>query len=247
MNRPAKSRITAQRVEAYKKAFELRKQGLGPIRISKIIGVPWPTIGHWFYEGYHPLGATNRFEVVASPELAYVIGAVLGDGYVHYKSGQEYEAVLCVKDREFAETFSKSVTKILRKQKPYKVQRVNGRYYRVEAHSFELYQFLTKPIEELKPYVEAYPNHFLRGLYDAEGSVSVDQHGYRIRLSNTNPNIIQLAKEMLERMGFKVHVSYNPEHYGEYTLNITGKEQIRRFAREIGFSIPRKQSRLEVD
>jgi intein-encoded DNA endonuclease-like protein len=247
-----KSSITVERLKAYNKALELRKHGLGPRRISKIINVPPPTIGHWFYEGYHPLGATNRFEAKASPELAYVIGATLGDGYVFQDAkGHRYNVVLRVKDRDFAEAFSVSIAKLLGKQRPYKVQVVHdvyGTFYRVEVGSFELYQFLSKPLRELAPYIYAYPSYFLRGLYDAEGSIYNNGRGnWVIRLSNTRRDIIILAKALLERIGFHPILKYYPNHFGEYALSLHRQEEVKGFLKNIGFTIRRKQERMGCD
>jgi len=240
-----KSRITDERIEAYKKAFELRKQGLGPIRISRMIGVPWPTIGHWFYQGYHPLGATNRFDAEPSPEFAYVIGAVLGDGYTHYnRSSQSYSVILEVKDKEFAEAFSRNVSLLLRKEKAYKVQETTRGTYRVEAYSYELFQFLKKPLNELRSFIQYYPKDFLHGFYDAEGSACLCYGRLtKISLCNTNKQLLLLSKQLLEQMGF------HPAVYG-YDLVLHGKEKMKRFFKEIGFSASRWQERsklLEVD
>jgi len=238
-----KTRVTQERIEAYDKAFELKNEDkLSVKEIAFVLNVPLGTLCHWFYHGYHPLGSSNIFDVEQSPELSYVIGAILGDGSLYNKNGKGL-IDLAVKDREFAEAFSDAISSVLQKKRNYKVQEYENGNYRVSVCSYQLFRFLKKPIEELEPYAKAYPNAFLCGLYDAEGSADSE----RIRLSNTNPEIIELAKTLLKQLGFKFSVYYNPEHYGEYVLAIYRKEQLRRFAEEIGFTILRKQTKLESD
>ena len=70
---------------------------------------------------HNPLGKVNQFQSGPSPELAYVIGVVLGDGNLNIH-GYNAELILAVTDYDFAEEFSASLATILGRPKPYKVR-----------------------------------------------------------------------------------------------------------------------------
>src|SRR5213594_4145290 len=68
------------------------------IRLSK------GSISEWVRGIHNPSGGKNKFRAVASPELAYVIGVIAGDGNLSVH-GYNYEMLLSVADvsRRFSE------------------------------------------------------------------------------------------------------------------------------------------------
>jgi intein-encoded DNA endonuclease-like protein len=96
-----------------------------------------------------------------SVELAYVIGVVLGDGYIKKKSRvrEGYNHVIIrleAKDKEFVEEFGRCLSVVLGRG-PIKPYRLSSRIYDVvEVESKTLYEFLRKPVDldRLKKYIE---------------------------------------------------------------------------------------------
>jgi intein-encoded DNA endonuclease-like protein len=110
----------------YDDTIKLRKQGLthGQIqeRIYEKYGMqlPQPTISNWVNEKHKPFRNLNKFDGKPSPELSYIIGAILGDGTKYMESGhRNYTLELKVKDKDFAETFGHYLAKVLHREKPY--------------------------------------------------------------------------------------------------------------------------------
>jgi intein-encoded DNA endonuclease-like protein len=201
-----------------------------------------------------------------SEELAYVIGVEVGDGYVarRRRAVKSYNRVrigLKVKDREFAAEFGRCLAKVLGRQ-PIKPKH-SSRQYIVEVHSQTLYELLKKPVdlERLKKYIEHCERctaAFIRGFADSEGSV--DKRGY-IYIYNTDYELLTYVKDLLKHLGIEstgpwpkrrqVKTFYDPrttKRYiykkGEYYIYIKTCSSIN-FYKNIGFTIRRKQRRLE--
>lgn len=70
-----------------------------------------------------------------------------------------------------------------------------------------LYNLLKKAEEDpwiLTPTLEKYPEAACRGFFDAEGWVEVER--YTVAAGNTNPNIIDMFKELLEKLDIDCRV-----------------------------------------
>lgn len=101
--------------EQYRRAMELLNEGLGPTVVSRILGIPERTVKAWKYEGKMP--PLTRWYPEPGKELAYILGVLYGDGYLHPRiESHIYEVELEVKDYEFAETFSRVMSKLLNKK-----------------------------------------------------------------------------------------------------------------------------------
>ncbi|MEM2174314.1 MAG: hypothetical protein QXI58_01625, partial [Candidatus Micrarchaeia archaeon] len=115
------------RLQMYEDVVELRKQGLTYKEIQRRIYEKYEvrlrisTIHSWVKEISHPLGNVNNFDEKPSPELSYIIGAIITDGNLNVEPLHHcYHLRLKVKDKEFAEEFGKCLAKVLKKDKPYK-------------------------------------------------------------------------------------------------------------------------------
>ena len=85
----------------------------------------------------------------------------------------------------------------------------------------------------------------LRGLFDTDGSVD----GSAVRLSMTSRELITQIKYVLLRFGIhsgRVLEHGRPDERTMWTILVNSKEGLSRFANEIGFSVIRKQVRLEA-
>jgi intein-encoded DNA endonuclease-like protein len=197
-----------------------------------------------------------------SEDLGYVIGVVLGDGYTSEKS-HGHVIGLGAKDKEFVKDFGRRLGNVLGREpiRP-KFKEVVGKYY-VEAVSRTLYELLRKPVglKRIKKYVEHCKKcaaAFLRGLFDSEGHVS--KRGCII-LYNTNYEVLVYAQRLLRKFGIestgpwphkqKGTTIHDPRTGKQYKANkdcyyiyILAKS-LPKFYRHIGFTVRRKQKRLE--
>jgi intein-encoded DNA endonuclease-like protein len=203
-----------------------------------------------------------------SEELAYVIGAKVGDGYTTerrriIKGYSAFVIGLQVKDREFATEFGQCLAEVLgrRSAKP-RYSNSKGMYV-IEVCSQTLYELLKKPVDinKLKKYIEHCEkcmSAFLRGFADSEGSVS--ERG-QIIIYNTNHELLEYVKGLLQRLSIEStgpwpkrqqgKTYYDPTKMKRYThkkecyyIYIRADSNIN-FYKNIGFTIGRKQKRLE--
>jgi intein-encoded DNA endonuclease-like protein len=214
------------------------------VRISKSSISEWLRGMHSPYNGRR-IPSLELLE--PSEELAYVIGVKVGDGYTYrvrsVRKGYNYVWIgLKARDREFVEGFGRCLAKVLgsRQIRPRYVKS-SGRYV-VEAESKTLYELLRKPVnlDRLRRYIEHCErcvSAFLRGFAYSEGNV--DKSGY-IYIYNTDLRLLTY-----------IHGSYDPRRGKKYTHNkdchrihIRASSNMG-FYRYVGFTITRKQARLE--
>jgi intein-encoded DNA endonuclease-like protein len=250
---------------AYSEIIEEMRRRYG-VRLFKSHISYWTHGLHSPYNGRRYLPLTDSLR--PCEELAYIIGAKLGDGYA-YKRGhaiRSYNDVIIglkVKDREFAEEFGRSLAKVLGRQPIRPRYNKSSERYVVEAKSQTLYELLKKPVDldRLKKYIEHCERcmaAFLRGFADSEGYV--DKKGY-IEISNTGYELLTYVKDLLKRFGIEStgpwprrqqgKTFYDPKKMKRYTckkecyyIYITAGSNIN-FYKNIGFTIERKQKRLE--
>jgi intein-encoded DNA endonuclease-like protein len=260
------------RIKIYNDVRKLRKRGLSYTKIREEI---YRKHGVWIYKGtistwlrgvhspYNGRRIPSLELLKPSEDLANVIGVVLGDGYpVEKKHG--YAIGLEAKDKEFVEDFGNRLGNVLGRKpiRPWINARTGG--YRIEITSMTLYELLRKPVDlkRIKRYVEHCPKctaAFLRGLFDSEGSVK--KNGY-IYLYNTNYEVLVYAQKLLWRyFGIESTGPWPSTQKGTTMRNpMTGKqykanedcyyiyiraESLPKFYRYVGFTIRRKQKRLE--
>jgi intein-encoded DNA endonuclease-like protein len=257
------------RIKAFEDVHELRKHGLSLTRIREEIyrkyGV-WisrETIRRWL----HGTSSPYNGRYILSPELlkpsedlGYVIGVRLGDGYISEKSSS-YVIGLQAKDKEFVEEFGRCLGNVLGRGpiRPWK----DAGIYTAEAKSKILYELLRKPVDikRIRIYIEHCPKciaAFLRGLFDSEGYVN--KNGY-ITLYNTDYEVLVYAQRLLRRFGIEstgpwLHVQkgtimHDHRTGKQYKANedcyyvYIRAESLPKFYRYVGFTIRRKQKRLE--
>jgi intein-encoded DNA endonuclease-like protein len=260
------------RIKIYNDVHKLRKRGLSYTEIRKEIyrkyGV-WintPTISRWLRGLSSPY---NRRYIPSlellkpSEDLGYVIGVRLGDGYTYEKINGHLIG-LKAKDKEFVEEFGRRLANVLGRKPIRPIFRKDIGKYVIEITSKTLYELLRKPIDlkRIRKHVEHCPKctaAFLRGLFDSEGSVS--KSGY-VTLANTNYEMLVYAQRLLWRY-FGIESTGPWPHTRKGTTKydpMTGKqfkakkdcyyiyiqaESLPKFYRHIGFTIKRKQKRLE--
>jgi intein-encoded DNA endonuclease-like protein len=229
-------------------------------------------ISYWTHGLHSPYNGRRYLPLTDSlrpcEELAYIIGAKLGDGYA-YKRGhaiRSYNDVIIglkVKDREFAVEFGRCLAKVLGRQPIRPRYNKSSERYTVEAKSQTVYELLKKPVDldRLKPYIEHCERcvaAFIRGFADSEGSVS--EEGY-IRIHNTDYRLLEYVKDLLKRFGIEStgpkpnrlqgKTFFDHKKMKRYTykkecfhIYIRAGSNVN-FYKNIGFTIERKQKRLE--
>ena len=265
------------RIRIYEDVLELRKQGLSYNKIINEmkrrygITLGLSIVSYWCRGLRSPYrDGTKLTHLTFSEDLAYVIGAVLGDGTVFKMSnpppkyGAAYIIKLAVKDKEFADEFARRLATIIGRIP--KLRLVRGKWT-VEAACKALYELLLKKpkinIEKIQPYVQHCKvciGAFLRGFFDSEATVHI-RHGH-VRVFNSDYELLDYVIYLLGLLGIKT-TSKKPRIYhraGSLHIDKSGKIIRRRkdlyyvairaksnltFYEKVGFTIERKRKRLE--
>jgi len=265
------------RIRLFDEVVVLRREGLtysGIVdRVQKKYGIRLSKshVSYWLRRIHSPYNGRYIPSIDLlrpSKELAYVIGAKLGDGYTTrdrhtVKSYNNVKIGLKVKDREFAEEFARCLAKVLGRPSIKPRIRYSDKRYAVEVRSETLYQLLKKPVDldRLKKYIEHCDGcvaAFLRGFFDSEGSV--DKRGH-IRTYNTDLVLLTYIKDLLERLGIASTEPKLGHPQGKaffdprkgktyksnkdcYCLRIRANSNTT-FYRKVGFTIKRKRRRFK--
>lgn len=168
-----------------------------------------------------------------SPDLAYVLGVIEGDGNIYPQTerggSKIYIVRLAVTSKAFANSFASALnalnlssyrSKVIRKQNNH------SPLFEVRMCSkFFSDWYLKLSDHDLFSLVKAYPEHFLRGLYESEGS---NPNSRELKLSNTDEKIISLACTAVDLLDFRYSVlkeepkATNLRTKTAYTLKILG-------------------------
>lgn len=206
--------------------------------------------------------------LMPSSELAYLLGLVLGDGWIEYKriANGYYIGVTSTK-KEIPKLFRDACTKIFGKL--YAISQ--GRYgkmtqYRCMIGCKELYELVRKGKEDIRniaSYITLHPNDFVRGFADAEGSIIFykPRRGIvvQIKVTNSNRKLLLFTKKLLSQNGIYASLKINHikgdvcEIHGRkviakrniYDLVIARQQDVIKYAELIGFCHPQKRKKLE--
>ena len=184
-------------------------------------------------------------------EDCYLVGVLLGDGYIaHYDHGG-YRVGLHVRSKVFADEFLAALN-TLRKHRvrllQYKTspsiraykRNIKTDYY-VEWHGKKVYLYFSRIIERFKlnwHNKRIGKNRlfaFLKGLFDSEGTCYYASKWNIVRLTtvNTNEDVVTLASAILTHLGFNPRVYYfshkNPKYKVRYSIVIAKRKEIKRF------------------
>lgn len=201
----------------------------------------------------------NHPNLNPSEELAYILGVRYGDGCLH--EGIE----LYAKDKEFVDYFSACASRVLGRKNLLSVYIHKDRgMYRVHACSRLLQRWLESPLEMHKEIIERFSASFLRGFYDSEGCICCykgreSKPKIYIDVCNTDLSVLVYIENLLARhflicTGKKWIYKAKPAVVGGsmryfrkdvYHIRIMAKKSVQRFCNKIGFSIKRKQEKLE--
>ena len=253
----------AERKKLHDAVLEYRSQGMSYNRIIQTVEEEFHVrlskshVSDWLRSKHRPDGSVTKFEATPSPALGYVIGTVLGDGSTSIGSDHNYLIKLRVKDRDFAETFSFAIGKVLARSPPNVHLNPRTGSWHVSVSSVLLQNFLRQPVHNLRDTImhcTKCSGAFLRGFFDAEGSIS----GRSLTASNGDIGLLSLAVDALRSLDIQVTGPHllrrggravvikgrtwhsNLDHYYLYVRTCS----LEAFASKVGFSIGRKSDGL---
>jgi len=201
--------------------------------LSRILGKSPQSI----YHKKHRLGLVRNIKVDWSKRecIAYVLGALWGDGNVeYYPKRSVYRVVLRVKDKNFAMRFFDELKNM--NLNPYISCQGDGRW-KVQTYSKELATYLKSlgisNARELRG--EKAKSAFLAGLFDAEGSIGLAKGTLQFRIFNTDKELIDLASGLSKELGFDLTRSERrlPSGKTYFTLSLCNKQSINSFLSKI--------------
>jgi len=194
----------------------------------------------------------KTFTIKDKISLAYVLGVLKGDGCLANRKRSHYFIDLQVKDKDFAKNFAEALSKVLNENVTFKTLRrstIRGIFdgYEVCKGHKGFYLWYKRHesntisiIESLGPRAISL---FLRGFFDSEGSPQ--KCTASIRLYNKDIPLLESIQRLLLKY-FQIPskiLSYSHTHP---FLVIYGWRSFKHFSEHIGFSIERKQKRLNL-
>jgi len=198
----------------------------------------------------------NKKAKILREDLAYIFGVIEGDGYCRKRKNTKRtsgEIILKVKDKDFAEEFANRLKRW---------SGVNPKYWEKDGEFFTaLYSVdavdVIKKIRlrELIISNKKVKSNFLKGMYDSEGGVIGTNLNRRkfacrwIHFSNNNEKLVKTVNRILNDLGIphkiksRIHSGFGSKKL-QYEVLIFGLENFKKFYKNIGFSIKRKQNKL---
>jgi len=185
-----------------------------------------------------------KIDLKPSKDLAYILGVLLGDGWVSKKKGigrysGNYLIGLGVTSKEFAQNFREKLRKIGLNPFIYKreLNKQNPRWkdqYIVEGTSKEFYLWYKKlSLIDLKEIIGGFETDFIQGFYESEGSLGYrTKNNWRLNIYNSNKVIIDLVRRLMKKLRFKSSC-YESKLEGKktmYSINLLGgMKEVKRF------------------
>ncbi len=175
-------------------------------------------------------------------DLAELIGVILGDGYVGaFPRTEVLRIVASANNKGFIKRYSKLVEKIFRKVPT--VKKRNS----TEAVDITIYEkhiakrlnmkpgaktHLLLPIPEWIRTSRYFTTRYLRGLYEAEGSISHHEKTYthKFQFANTHSSLLDNVFDSLVELGFHPHRS-------KKQIQISRKEEVQKLKNLLRFRI----------
>ncbi len=173
-------------------------------------------------------------------DLAELIGIILGDGHIH--EHDRCDSLRIVADcgkMGFVNRAALLVSLIFKKQ-PRIAKRKASNGVNVTLYEKNISKRLDIPTGSRAKYEFHPPKwiessrsnkiRFLRGLYEAEGSISHHPATYTHKLifSNTNPHLLELVARLVRELGFTVSVSANK-------AQVSRKDEVQKLSNLIQF------------
>lgn len=209
--------------------------------------LPKGTLDGWYSNKAVPAG--RKGNILLTPELFYVLGALLGDGCL-YRWKPNNNFVILVGDENFAKKYAEKVRICTAQQTKAYPNRSQNIWF-VKSNNFELYCMFEKCRKNLGYLDELLEERgisvvlsFIEGFFDAEGCVKIIKEKVRktpkicLDMTNTNFALLELIRKFLEKvLDIEAKYSSQEAYIGKdgfkrqkiFHLRIYKKEFVRRF------------------
>ncbi len=171
----------------------------------------------------------------------FIFGAC-EDGTLYYrKDRNQYTIEFEQKVKKWLEVIRESISEVYGKKA--NLRKTNKGYFRLIVYSKDIFNDIKEfrnDYEKLLLGSSSFRIDFLRGIFDAEGTVHKER--FQIRVSSNKQKVINSIKENLECLGIKTGKIH--KDVAVYVLPLYGRENLRVFSDIIGFRHPEKQKRL---
>ncbi len=186
-------------------------------------------------------------------KLFYLLGAYKGDG--NYLSGNSYSIRINLVDLDFLEEIKKQWKEVFNwdtKIRPLKVYGENSQPQ--NTISFSCKDFFEKGLNLLLPKTREEKIEYLKGLWDAEGCISIynrevirGEKKYNgkdkcLSIAQKDTKNLDLWYSWMQELGIDMKKNYRND--GRSDLRTKKNSSIKKFAEIIGFRIKRKQDKL---
>jgi predicted DNA-binding protein (MmcQ/YjbR family) len=227
-------------------------------KIHSGFGISRGTLYSWYSGAYRPFG--RRGALIYKPELFYVFGALLGDGYTYsWKDGylkKHFRVGLDVKDKVFAVKYAQKLSKAIN----FKVNvsyYVNKKLWYVRLDDKNLYSLVNKlraspklviPLINRSQKSQLSAINFIEGFFDADGCVKIINDSSRKvpkicpDFTSTDSDRIEVIKILLRNyLGIEARYSNQDAYLSKdgslrkktYHLRIYKKESVKRLLKKV--------------
>jgi len=209
--------------------------------MARECGVDWSTIWRWGRKHGIPLQKSDRGtkqypNLEPSPELAYILGVIDGDGCV---SGHNY-IYLGTKDYEFAQEFKKALKVVGLRAKVteqnYWNKDLKRQYFGWQCNASSIvfvrwYRGLTQ--EQKEEIVSQFPEQYLKGFFESEGTYHIGTDGsVRVYFSNFDYDLLLMVQRLLTLLGYESNIyeskfksQFTGQEKTEYILSLLGTSE----------------------
>lgn len=132
-----------------------------------------------------------------SEDLAYILGVLKGDGYVT-KNGYQYNVCLQSISKNFVSSFETSLKNI--GLHPCKIYHDRRGIYHSVACSLQFVEFYKNlSMSRLKELIAGYHSHFIKGLYESEGTLFIrgQTANFELNIANSNLELLKIVSRYL--------------------------------------------------
>jgi intein-encoded DNA endonuclease-like protein len=188
------------------------------------------------------------------PNLAYILGVLYGDGYFG-----KCQINLGTSDEEFRDYFAKilyywsgkkpACTKRLMKGKPYYTCLLSFKDAKIYVLSL-IGDRSSIPQILLNSTNKKIISNFIKGFADSEGSIVIAKRTKMLKVSNQNMLLLKQCRDLMVMLGFsmqriKIRLNNKAPNGNVYEIILSAREELQKFHNLIGFTIQRKNHKLE--
>lgn len=262
-------------LEEYNEVIRLKREfGWGPTKIfsflsKKGFNISYGAIYDWIHTNKKPfqdkiLTKISQQSKFLNKEKAYILGVLCGDGYIRIHKSGHFLVGLDVCDEDFADEFRKCLKEVygilpsknLRESRPTNFCKTPKKRYAINLTSKLVVMDLLKYSSSFKTFEWEVPKEilesglevksaFIRGLFDSEGSASLDKSGgvYLSVCSGNKSSLLKVKEILKNEFNIDLSVVYDRSII---KLKSAGYKNVKNFYDYIGFTIKRKQDNLTL-